>query len=188
MRYINPRFTYLFTYNFIHWHGQFLQCETKNLRRCQISSVPLISISVPSTGHSDRCDIERLFYVAHHHRRSWRGSNSPNSPRIQDWQSTKNQGLEGPTPYVLLELLFNEKLRIYRVRIHQNSPLGDQKLKTFSGEGNHPIPRPSPSREGTPPPSPHSQLDPTKNLTNPALCPQDKFLATPMRTTASYSR
>jgi len=32
------------------------------------------------------------------------------APRIQDWQSTKTRRLEGPIPYVLLELLFNEKL------------------------------------------------------------------------------
>jgi len=30
--------------------------------------------------------------------------------RIQDWQSTKNRRLEGPIPYVLLELLLNKKL------------------------------------------------------------------------------
>ena len=32
------------------------------------------------------------------------------APRIQDWQSTKNRRLAGPIPYVLLELLHNEKL------------------------------------------------------------------------------
>jgi len=31
------------------------------------------------------------------------------TPRIQDWHSTKNRRLEGPIPYVLLELLLNEK-------------------------------------------------------------------------------
>jgi len=36
-------------------------------------------------------------------------------------RAPKNEGLEGPIPYVLLELLLNEKLQIYRVRKQQSS-------------------------------------------------------------------
>jgi len=39
------------------------------------------------------------------------GGGGGNTPRIQEWKSTKNRRLEGPIPYVLLELLLNEKLK-----------------------------------------------------------------------------
>ena len=88
-----------------------------------------------------------------------RGRSPPLPPplQIRHW-------LEGRIPYVLLELLLNEKLNLS----HQNTlkfTILRSKNKNFLGRG-HSAP----------------QFDPQEKMTNPALCPaiKEKFLATPM--------